>query len=159
MVKGADIEEALSDERDEAVAELETIEAMVPMYEAASIACHRVAQCGWDSQEARDAHQQWARLWLEWSKSREAAASTPNGAKAGLRFTGDFLPLGRAEEREVVAYRVFDEGRDTPVIVGVAFRNEATALIREQLRLLAIATTGAEAYTVDLNASRKDTPS
>ncbi len=72
-----------------------------------------------------------------------------------LRFTGDFLPLGEVDGREVVGYRVFDDDRDSVLFSGVGFRDEATAVIREQLRLFAVATTGGDAYTVDLNATRK----
>ena len=74
-----------------------------------------------------------------------------------LRFTGDFLPLSPVDGREVVGYRVFDPKLDgMPLLVGVAFRDEATSMIREQLRLLAVATTGAAAYTVDMNATKGD---
>ena len=75
MTKGADIEEALCDERDELVEELACHESMAAMHEAASIVCHRIAQFGSGSLAARDAHQRWAMEWLAWAESQKAGGS------------------------------------------------------------------------------------
>lgn len=42
------------------------------VHEAASIVCHRIAQCGWDSTEARDAYAAWTSVWLAWRAGERA---------------------------------------------------------------------------------------
>lgn len=43
------------------------VAALAAMQEAATIVCHRLAQCGWDSHEAASAHEHWRRAWLRWA--------------------------------------------------------------------------------------------
>ncbi len=83
---------------------------------------------------------------------------TPGGDMNRLSFTGDLLPLGYADNRAVVRFRIWDPKRGDPLLAGVAFRDEAAEVIREQLRLLGtvVGDAGATVRTIDLALDERE---